>query len=153
MARKKKSTTALTLVIVWICAIAISLPLAIYTINLPVLVPVRRDGEVVLEEVYTCIWKLLIDRDACKYLKNISVDIRAIYKLAISFFFLLGHLSRFHTDEGSSQSLYHGNIYINKRYPCSLHKLFPRPNRIQTMESWQTHLFRSSNPPQTPKTK
>jgi hypothetical protein len=38
--------------IIWICAIAISIPFAIYTINLPALVPVRRDGEVVLEEVY-----------------------------------------------------------------------------------------------------
>jgi hypothetical protein len=54
MARKKKSTTALTLVIIWICAIAISIPLAIYTVNTAALVPVRRDGEVVLEEVYTC---------------------------------------------------------------------------------------------------
>ncbi len=52
MARKRKSTIALAMVIIWICAIAMSIPLGIYTINDPAVVHVRRDGKVVVEQVY-----------------------------------------------------------------------------------------------------
>ncbi|XP_028397067.1 allatostatin-A receptor-like [Dendronephthya gigantea] len=51
MARKKKTTIVVTVVIIWICAIALSIPFAIYTENISLVVPVERDGKIVSEEI------------------------------------------------------------------------------------------------------
>ena len=61
IARKKKSSIIVAIVIIWICAISLSVPVGKYTITVSFVVPVMKNGNITAEKVTDMFFYICVD--------------------------------------------------------------------------------------------